>query len=237
VQAQYVMRSAASAGTLERIAQFAWRVKTLLRPLGFLRLGLPCQLMGTGMALPWSLIGLTDLATGHLAEDQKLGADLALGGRAPVFCPEAQVISSFPNSKGARSEQRTRWEHGHLTMIKEYLPRLLIRATYRRSLSLFAFALDLCVPPLSLVVMSLMLLECATFGWFLVTEHIAPLSIASASTVLLSASIGIAWWRVGREIIHLRDIFATAVYCALRIPSFVRFLTKRQVDWIRTERS
>ena len=87
VQAQYVMRSAASAGGLERFAQFAWRVKTFLRPLGSLRLGLPCQLMGTGMALPWSLIGLTDLATGHLAEDQKLGADLALVGKSTCFLP------------------------------------------------------------------------------------------------------------------------------------------------------
>ena len=92
-------------------------------------------------------------------------------------------------------------------MIKEYLPRLAHSATYGRSLSLFAFALDLCIPPLSLVVILLVILECVTFCWFVVTAHIGPFSIASASTVLLSASIGIAWWRVGREIIHLRDIF------------------------------
>src|SRR5262245_24560703 len=77
VQAQDLMRSPASAGALQRIAQFAWGVKNLLRPLGFRQLGLPCQLMGTGMAIPWSLIDLTNLATGHLAEDQKFGADLA----------------------------------------------------------------------------------------------------------------------------------------------------------------
>jgi cellulose synthase/poly-beta-1,6-N-acetylglucosamine synthase-like glycosyltransferase len=236
VQAQNVMQSVSTVGSLERIAQFAWRVKTYLRPLGFRRLGLPCQLMGTGMALPWRLIGVTDLATGHLAEDQKLGADLALVGGTPIFCPEAQVSSWFPTSKEARSEQRTRWEHGHLTIIKEYLPRLLIGAIYQRSLSLLAFALDLCVPPLSLVVLLLILLECITFLWFRITNHIAPFSISSASMVLLGASIGVAWWCVGREMMQLRDILATAKYCALRIPSFVRFFTKRQVEWIRTER-
>ena len=35
-----------------RVAEFAWRVKNWVRPLGLSALGLPCQLMGTGMAFP-----------------------------------------------------------------------------------------------------------------------------------------------------------------------------------------
>jgi cellulose synthase/poly-beta-1,6-N-acetylglucosamine synthase-like glycosyltransferase len=193
--------------------------------------------MGTAMALPWSLIGLADLATGHLAEDQKLGADLALIGKAPLFCPEAQVTSWFPASKKAKSEQRTRWEHGHLTMIKEYVPRLIIRAITRKSPSLLAVALDLCVPPLSLLALLLILLECITFLWLLLTYHISPFSVASISAILLGASIGLAWWCIGREIMHLRDFAFTAGHCVLRIPSFIRFFVKAQVDWVRTDRS
>ena len=36
-----------------RVAEFAWRVNNWVRPLGLAALGLPCQLMGTGMAFPW----------------------------------------------------------------------------------------------------------------------------------------------------------------------------------------
>jgi hypothetical protein len=36
----------------QQVAQFAWRVKNFVRPLGLRKLNLPCQLMGTGMAFP-----------------------------------------------------------------------------------------------------------------------------------------------------------------------------------------
>ena len=36
-----------------RVAEFAWRVRNWVRPLGLAALGLPCPLMGTGMAFPW----------------------------------------------------------------------------------------------------------------------------------------------------------------------------------------
>ena len=39
------------------VAEFAWRVKNWVRPLGLSALGLPCQLLGTGMAIPWNVIG------------------------------------------------------------------------------------------------------------------------------------------------------------------------------------
>ena len=62
-----------------RIAEFAWRIKNDLRPRGLAALGLPCQLMGSGMAFPREVIGKVNLATGHLAEDLDLG--VAVGVR------------------------------------------------------------------------------------------------------------------------------------------------------------
>ena len=70
-----------------RVREFAWRVKNWVRPLGLSSLGLPCQLMGTGMAFPWEVIADARLATGSLAEDLKLGLELAANGHPPVFCP------------------------------------------------------------------------------------------------------------------------------------------------------
>ena len=63
-----------------KVAEFAWRVKNWVRPLGLRALGLPCQLMGTGMAFPWDLIRSAELANMLIMEDLKLGLDFALAG-------------------------------------------------------------------------------------------------------------------------------------------------------------
>ena len=60
--------------------EFAWRVKNWTRPSGLSALGLPCQLMGTGMAFPWKIISSANLGDGELVEDLQLGLDLALAG-------------------------------------------------------------------------------------------------------------------------------------------------------------
>ena len=66
-----------------RVAEFAWRVRNYVRPRGLCNLGLPCQLMGSGMAFPWKLIRTSDFGRGSLVEDLKLGLDLALAGKPP----------------------------------------------------------------------------------------------------------------------------------------------------------
>ena len=117
VQALYLMRNKAGATASMRIAELAWLIKNYVRPLGLRRLGLPCQLMGTGMALPWSQLRSVSLATGHIVEDLKLGIEFGRQGNAPLFCPEAVVTSNFPTrvkahgasvSAGARPSEHHR---------------------------------------------------------------------------------------------------------------------------------
>ena len=52
-QALYLMTSPQPATINRQVAEFAWRVKNWVRPLGLKALGLPCQLMGAGMAISW----------------------------------------------------------------------------------------------------------------------------------------------------------------------------------------
>ncbi len=98
VQALYLMKWPDSARSTASIAEFAWIVRNRVRPLGFLRLGLPCQLMGTGMVFPWTLLSSLRLASGNIVEDMKMGLDCARAGFPPLFCPEAMVLSHFPAS-------------------------------------------------------------------------------------------------------------------------------------------
>src|ERR1700730_2759376 len=56
VQSLYLMTAPAGSAINHQVAEFAWRVKNWVRPLGLTAMALPCQLMGTGMDFPWHII-------------------------------------------------------------------------------------------------------------------------------------------------------------------------------------
>jgi cellulose synthase/poly-beta-1,6-N-acetylglucosamine synthase-like glycosyltransferase len=236
VQALYLMRAPAGSSLKTRIAEFAWAVKNRARALGLARAGLPCQLMGSGMAFPWALIEGAALASADLVEDLRLGLDFARERQAPLFCPEALVSSEFPvNAQGLQS-QRTRWEHGHLAMLLRDGPRLLLAGVRTRNAGLCALTLDLCVPPLALLLM--LALACCALGllawaW---TGAALPWSLALAGPVVLGFAVLAAWARFGRAILSWRDLAHAPVYALIKIPLYLKFLVRRQVKWVRSER-
>lgn len=236
VQALYLMY-ANDPSLRSRIAEFAWCVKNLVRPLGYAKLDLPCQLMGTGMAFAWSTIENADLANGNIVEDMKLGIDLCKSGRATLFYPDALVTSYFPIAAEVQSGQRARWEHGHLAMIIAEAPGMLVKGITKLDRQMIAMAFDLSVPPLALLVFLLLGyamvsgLVVALFG-----TGVTALLVTLVAIALVTFSIVIAWWGWGRKIISLRDLLLVPVYVALKIPHYIRFLFKRQKSWNKTER-
>jgi cellulose synthase/poly-beta-1,6-N-acetylglucosamine synthase-like glycosyltransferase len=236
VQALYLMHAPAGAGLKQRIAEFAWSVKNHARPLGFLRLGGPCQLMGTGMAFPWSLIHEAPLASGHIVEDMQLGLDLAGQGAAPLFCPQAQVSSHFPSTAEGMASQRTRWEHRHLGVIASQAPRMMWRALTRGRPSLVAMVLDLCVPPLASLVLLLVAWVGLMGGFFVVSGGALPLQVAAATLALLGLAVMLAWWRFGRRSVSLGELLSAPAYVLGKLPMYAKLLRKRQVEWVRTRR-
>jgi cellulose synthase/poly-beta-1,6-N-acetylglucosamine synthase-like glycosyltransferase len=236
VQALYLMHASKHASARTRIAEFALAVKNKARPSGLHRLGLPCQLMGTGMAFPWKCIRDADLATGHIAEDLKLGVDLARAGTPPTFCPDALVTSNFPESTEGMQTQRTRWEHGHLGVIVRDAPRLLLDGILRMDLKLVAMAFDLSVPPLALLTLELSAVWIASAVFWAFTRELIPLEIASLAAVLLVLAVMSSWLRFGRHIISLSDLAQALFYALWKIPLYAKFLVARQLDWVRSKR-
>lgn len=236
VQALYLMHTVAGSGPLQKIAEFAWIVKNKVRPLGWYRLNWPCQLMGTGMAFEWQTIHTARLASGHIVEDMKLGMDLALAGTAPLFCPDALVHSHFPISDEGVRSQRTRWEHGHLGMITGTVPRTMLAAVRRASPTLFAFGLDLCVPPLALLVLLVCGLTGLGFLLALSGGPVAPLVVGGCAATALGVAILLAWWRHGRAVLKGKELALATVYVLAKIPLYFRFLFQRQVAWVRSKR-
>ena len=235
-QALYLMRAPAGSRLSVRIAEFAWLIKNKLRPLGSLALGWPCQLMGTGMAFPWAIIQNAPLATGHLVEDMQLGLDLAKAGTPPLFCPVALVTSAFPTDTAGVKSQRTRWEHGHLSVLIAVGPAMIWRALKTRNMALFAMALDLMVPPLAALVLMLVVLVMLNTAWWLATGSALPLVVSALAMTLVVVTVALAWAREGRQIVSLSEMLALPWYVIAKIPVYIRLFTKRQVEWVRTKR-
>jgi len=151
IQAVYLLDQPPGAGIKDQLSSFAFQFKNLVRPLGLDRLGLPCLLTGTGIALPWPLLQGANLASGNIVEDMQLGIDLAVKGHPPRLCAQALVHGELPAGRRAAVTQRTRWEHGHLRTLLRQVPRLVGAAIRQRRLGLAGLALELSVPPLSML--------------------------------------------------------------------------------------
>jgi cellulose synthase/poly-beta-1,6-N-acetylglucosamine synthase-like glycosyltransferase len=236
VQATYLLERSPNPSLKDSISALAFKVKNLVRPRGLAFLGLPCGLTGTGMAFPWSVISSAPLASGNIVEDMQLGIDLAIAGYPPVFSSEALVTSSFPEEGAASLEQRKRWEHGHLQTLLQQVPRLLKESLRQRNWQLLAIALDLCVPPLSLLVfLWLASLGIALLAAVLGVSWLPSLVLAIAGLLLLAAIIT-AWAKFARTDLPLLQLLAVPLYIVWKIPLYLAFLLKPQTSWIRTKR-
>ncbi len=236
VQALYLMHGTANGGIKMRIAEFAWVIKNKVRPLGLYRLGLSCQLMGTGMAFPWSRISTASLASGHIVEDLQLGVDLAAAGSAPLFCPGALVTSTFPSSEQGISSQRTRWEHGYLGVIVAQTAHLLALSLRTLNGALLAFALDLSVPPIALLVSLLTVVWMSSAAFYFFAHMRLPILISTFEVLCLAVGIALAWRKYGRQIVSLSDLARAGIYVLWKIPLYAKFLGRRQSEWVRSKR-
>jgi len=220
-----------------RVAEFAWRVKNWARPLGLRRLGLPCQLMGTGMAFPWSAVRAVELATGHIVEDLRLGLDLALAGKPAVFCPSAVVTSHFPVAVSAATTQRERWEYGHISMIS-LAPRLLWLAAMRRKGGLAVLVLDMVVPPLALLALILTATLMLTGAAAVLLGSYVGLTLAVIDLMGFLLVLLLAWLRWGRDLLPAAALRSIGLYLLAKLALYHRLLRNGAITtWVRTART
>ena len=236
VQATYLQAQPADPNPKDAVSALAILVKNLVRQQGLARLGLPCLLYGTGMAFPWSIIRTAPLASSNLVEDMQLGIDLALAGHPPIFCPEAKVTSILPQQEQAAKTQRTRWEHGHLQTLLNQVPRLLKASVSQKRFELFTLALELGVPPLSLLVILWgVAMATALLAGILGAVWIPVLILAIAGLFIFMSIVG-AWAKFGRSHIPGAVLLTIPLYLLWKIPLYFTFLVQPQTKWIKTQR-
>lgn len=231
VQGAYLLSPSAEAGARVRMSCFAFLIKNLVRQIALRRLAGSALLQGSGMAFPYPIFAQVDLRPRSLVEDLELGLELILQGH-PVWFEDAALFVSEASSEQATVGQRRRWEHGTLLAMGRFVPRLL-RAAVRGRPRLLLVALDQLVPPAALLVaatasLALMLI--------LLAGPAAPVMFLLAALLLLGGGLAIAWLRHGRELVPLILLGNAVFYLAWKLPIALQFLTRRERNWIRTDR-
>lgn len=235
-QALYLLERPVPATLRDSVSAFAFLLKNHVRPLGLMRLGLPCLLYGAGMAFPWAILRRAPLADGNIVEDLQLGLDLALAGCPPLFCESALVSGKLPTGGDAALIQRRRWEHGHLRTIVSQVPRLLRAAVTRLSLAPLVLALDVSVPPLSFFTICLLLsLTAMGIAAWLGASRAAVYGL-SAGIVLGLLCLLAAWVKFGRRTLPLGSLLAIPAYVVWKVPMYIAFLLRPQSQWVKTPR-
>lgn len=220
-----------------RLSAFAVILKNEIRPRGLDRLGMPCLLTGTGMAFPWNVIQPANVATGNIVEDMKLGLDLAIAGHPPRLCSSAALAGAAAPDRRSATQQRTRWEHGHVQTMITQVPRLLLGAITRMRPRLFGLALEMSIPPLSLLILTwAILLSICLVSWQWAEGHWAPAVVLIGMASLAGGAVFLAWAKFGRRTLPMLSLFAAPLYIAWKLPVYGKLLTARQRKWIRTDR-
>jgi cellulose synthase/poly-beta-1,6-N-acetylglucosamine synthase-like glycosyltransferase len=236
VQCRNLMTAGADDAGTTRISEFAWRLRNDFRPSGYARLGLPCQLFGTGLAMPSRLIRPGLFATGHVTEDLLIGLECAIAGDAPRYLRDVTLISHFPETANGRDQQKRRWVHGHLAVILTHAPRLAVLAINRRSLPLLALAADVMVPPLTLLAAAHAGLFAAGAAFWLILGEWLPLAVTSIGMALFCFSLAVAWHFCGRDLIGRHEVLQLPRHMVRVLGTVKAFALGRRSAWVRAER-
>lgn len=236
VQGVYLLSPPDKRDTRGVVSSFAFLIKNQARPRGMDLLGLPVPLTGSGMAFPYELLTRAKLATGDIVEDLALGLNMVRLGHGPVLCDSARITGSLPGDARAAVTQRTRWEHGYLSTLLTRTPGLFIRGVVGLSPARIAAAVDLAVPPLSLLVTGALAAAMLTgvLGWLIAVP--GPVCLIAGSLAITALSLGLAWARYGRHDLPPSALLAIPGYILWKLPIYARFLIGREKTWVRTER-
>jgi cellulose synthase/poly-beta-1,6-N-acetylglucosamine synthase-like glycosyltransferase len=218
-----------------QMSNFAFWIKNLIRTRGMFRLSHTCLLLGTGMAIPWTLLQNASLDTNALAEDAALGIDLMKAGHPPQFLESARVTSAAA-SMSDTLVQRTRWEHGFIDMTTRHAFPLFISGIAKLNLAQIWTGLHLMVPALALLaVVGVISLAALTLTTSLTGTFAPSVALGIAMTTAFSL-VAFAWLKEGRSVMSARAAFSLPLYVLWKLPVYLKLFGKKETSWIRTKR-
>jgi glycosyltransferase involved in cell wall biosynthesis len=237
-QATNLQIASNDASPTVQLSTFAFFIKNVIRQRALQRLTGSVNLLGTGMAMPWPIFAIADLATGNIVEDLKLGQELAEQGHPPVFVEPATVLSEAESDSNALS-QRSRWEGGFLRNAVAVGPRMFTRSLLRADLGGLWAAMNTMVPPLALLVLlDFAALGIATIVGLLTHARAWPMMWLAGSLLLAASALGLAWRAGGSRYVSLGALSRAPFYIAWKLPMYLAFARRgAPKEWRRTDRA
>ncbi|GMW02518.1 MAG: hypothetical protein AMXMBFR84_36540 [Candidatus Hydrogenedentota bacterium] len=203
-----------------------------LRPMGRSHLGGTADLKGNGMALRMDLVREFGYPAQTPVEDTEFALLLLLSGYRVAFAEDAVVLSEMPATRTQAESQRKRWEGGRMLLLKMFVPKLLRRFTKSFDPALLDAALDLCTPPLTLLVA----IELAGFAasclggpvWMAVFGSLLLLTALQVTSALyVNKAPGRVWMALA----------AAPLFIFWKIPLYLRIASQGSPKtWERTQR-
>ena len=224
------------APALVQISNFAFMIKNLIRQRGLQRLAGRAHLTGTGMALPWAVFDGADLGGANIVEDLVLGLDLSDRARPPRLIEGATVWSPPASAKGTLV-QRRRWEGGYLATSMKRAPAALVRSIAQADLRGVLGALDLAVPPLSLLVVLNVFAFLSGIALAVVAGTRWPLLVQIAVAAAAVGGLTVAWAREGRRFASGATLLRLPFYVLWKLPMYVGLVRRGAPnEWLRSGR-
>ena len=148
------------------------------------------------------------------------------------------MTSPLPTKRSGLMAQRTRWEHGHMKTLLTQTPQLMLRFLTTGWISLLALALELSVPPLSLLISVSLGSSLILGGVGHATGNWTAFACLTSALATAMAGIALVWTRSGQHILPGKMVVAEIPrYLSVKAPMYLRFLSRPQSEWVRTERS
>lgn len=236
-QALNLLEPSLKAEAMVQVSTFAFLVKNLVRQRGLQRLTGGVHLTGTGMCLTWDQFDRADLATSNIVEDLRLGLEMTRDGASPQLIENAFVWSAHASMNDTLA-QRSRWEGGFLSLAGKAGPDMLLRGLHGRNARTLFRALDLLVPPLTLLAMVNVaaLVLAGSLAAIGVTPW-APVALLSGIDLTMAAALLASWWFEGRTSLSAGKFLSLPLYAVWKVPLYLAIATKgAPSEWRRTRR-
>ncbi len=232
VQARYLVRNP-NESWASGLRAVAFTLFNHVRPLGRLRLGWSAGLKGNGMCFRRDVLERFGWGASSLAEDVEFHTHLLQAGLRVIYAPETLVTAEMPTSlKQARSQQ-ARWEGGRLALIRNCALPLLGSGLRQRDLARLDAAAEIIVPPLSVIVLLVML--CAGVALLLGWAPTLWLAAGLIAALLLYLVAGIILARLSLR--AYLSLLVAPVYIGWKCWVYVAALFGRSgSSWVRTGR-
>jgi cellulose synthase/poly-beta-1,6-N-acetylglucosamine synthase-like glycosyltransferase len=232
VQGCYLHTLPPGADAWSAFSCFAVTVNNLIRQRGRQRLGVPCQVNGNGIFMPFDCARSVNWSSGSLAEDAALGLDLSLAGHDTLF--EEHAIITTPAACGAARilAQRGGWMKGRLDLSARTTSRSLATSIRHGRMRAAIATLDLAIPPTSVLAAILVAQLACVLGAASAGVRVAlPLSIWAIGASAFFTAMVLAWWTHGRTLITGRVLCRIPWILARQCLAVAAGTVRRRATW------